>query len=58
MLTSYTSNRGSLVLFDNVKNRVVDKNHKRLFPATQQRIEFLVSTGTLLPTTEAHTIQK
>jgi len=58
MLTSYYSPRGSLVLFDNVKNRVVDQNNKRLFPATPERVEFLVSVGTLSPVSEAHTIQK
>lgn len=54
MLTSYYSLRGSLVLFDNVKNRVVDQNNKRLFPATPARVEFLVSMGTLQPVCEAH----
>jgi hypothetical protein len=54
MLTSYYSPRGSLVLFDNVKNRVVDQNNKRLFPATPERVEFLVSMGTLSPVCETH----
>ena len=58
MLTSYYSPRGSLVLFDNVKNRVVDQNNKRLFPATPARVEFLVSMGTLSPVTEANTTCK
>lgn len=58
MLTSYYSPRGSLVLFDNVKNRVVDQNHKRLFPATPARVDFLVSMGTLSPVEQAHTTCK
>lgn len=58
MLTSYYSARGSLVLFDNVKNRVTDTNHKRLFPATPARVEYLVSMGTLSPATEVTTINK
>lgn len=49
MLQKYYTARGSIILVDNIKNVVTNQEHNKLFTATQEKINLLVSSGSLSP---------
>ena len=49
MLQKYYNARGSIILVDNIKNIVTNTQHHKLFTATQEKINLLVSSGSLSP---------
>ena len=49
MIQKYYTARGSIILVDNIKNIVTNQSHHKLFKATQEKIDLLVSSGSLSP---------
>ena len=49
MLQKYYTAHGSIILVDNIKHLVTNQSNHKLFTATQEKINLLVSSGSLSP---------